>query len=152
MQIWKKLYQRFEDGEVMEVSEKRAGRERIKEGMRKEEGRPKTSRAPSEKKMQRRFRLHIMALQEIRRFQRSMGFLIYKLPFTWWVWQIMLELWDNLCIQATVLLALQEAAEAFGLSLFDDANWYTIHVKQMTNTQGYSIGIHDLGGYGKIPI
>ena len=52
-----------------------------KEGVKKEEGKSKPIEAPSEKKKKRRSWPGTVAFQEIRRFQRTMGFLICKLPF-----------------------------------------------------------------------
>ena len=79
---------------------------------RKEEGKPKSSGAPTEKK-KRRFRLGTVVLWEIRRFQRSTGFLIQTPPFMQWVQEIMQEQCGDVCFQATAFLTLQEAVEAY---------------------------------------
>ena len=70
-----------------------------------------------------------MALQEIRSFQRTMGFLICKLPFARWVQEIMQEQCGDLHFQTTALLTLQEVAETYVESLFEDANLCNIHGK-----------------------
>ena len=68
---------------------------------------------------------------EIRKSQKSTGFLIRKLPFVRWVRQIAQAQWGDFCFQALALLALQKAAEAYAVNLFEDANLYTIHAKRV---------------------
>ena len=70
----KKYIRDMKMGRSWRVQEKREGRDRMKkEGKGKEDGRPKSGGPPTEK---RRFRPGTVALWEIRRFHRSMGFLI----------------------------------------------------------------------------
>ena len=66
-----------------------------------------------------------MALREIRRFQRSTELLIPKSPFSRLVREVMLDfqrVGDGLQIQASALQALQEAAEAYLVSVFEGMN------------------------------
>ena len=128
---------------------RKKGVRRRKEGESKDEGKPQTIRASSEKK-KRRFRPDTVALRKIRRFQKTMGFLICKLSFMQWMWEIMQEQCGNLCFQSTTLIALQEVAEAYVVGLFEDVNMCAIHalwVRVMPKDS--QLAIQDLGGYGK---
>ena len=60
-----------------------------------------------------------------------MGFLIHKLPFVRWVQQITQQQRGDLHFQATALLVLQEAVEAYVVNLFEDANLCAIHAKSI---------------------
>ena len=83
---------------------------------------------------QRRYRPGTVALREIRYFQRSTMMLIPRLPFARAVREIALEFWrgDDLRFQADALQALQEAAEAYLVGLFEDVNLCAIHAKRVT--------------------
>ena len=73
------------------------------------------------------------ALKEIRAYQRSTELLIRKLPFARLVKQLSQEVTSkDLRWQAAGLLALQEAAEAHLVGLFEDANLCAIHGKRVT--------------------
>lgn len=73
------------------------------------------------------------ALKEIRSFQQSTDLLIRRLPFARLVREIQMSMsrvafrW-----QGTAILALQEAAEAHLVGLFEDANLCAIHGKRVT--------------------
>merc|ERR1719296_377051 len=62
-----------------------------------------------------RFRPGTVALRHIRKYQKSTELLIRKLPF-----------------QTSAVLALQEAAEAYMVGLFEDTNLCAIHAKRVT--------------------
>lgn len=86
-----------------------------------------------------RFRPGTVALREIRKFQRSTDLLIRKLPFQRLVREIAqdktigsLGQFQPLRFQATAILALQEAAEAYLVNLFEDTNLCAIHAKRVT--------------------
>lgn len=79
-----------------------------------------------------RYRPGTVALREIRRFQRSTDLLIRKLPFQRLVREIMLEFKNDYRIQSTALMALQEAAEAYLVTVFEDTNLCAIHAKRVT--------------------
>ena len=102
-----------------------------------------------ERKKRRRFHPGTVALWEIRKYQKSMCFLIRKLPFTRWVRGITKAQRDNLNFQVLALQALQETAEVYVVNLFEDANLCTIQ-EGNTNTQGHSAGPKDPRGYGYV--
>lgn len=73
------------------------------------------------------------ALREIRRYQSSTDLLIRKLPFARLVREIQQTMMrESFRWQATAILALQEAAEAHLVGLFEDANLCAIHGKRVT--------------------
>ena len=80
-----------------------------------------------------------VALKQIRQYQKSTELLIRKLPFQRLVWEIAsdsLIITSPLCgkvrFQSAAIMALQEAAEAYLVGLFEDTNLCTIHAKQVT--------------------
>ena len=88
-----------------------------------------TDRSPSPvARKARRYRPGTVALREIRKYQKSTELLIRKLPFA----RLVKEIAENyvttdfvgstaLRWQSSAILALQEAAEAFLVHLFEDA-------------------------------
>jgi histone H3/H4 len=72
-----------------------------------------------------------VALREIRRYQKSTDLLIQKLPFQRLVREIAQDFKNDLRFQGTAILALQEAAEAYLVSLFEDTNLAAIHAKRV---------------------
>jgi len=81
----------------------------------------------------RRYRPGTRALMEIRRFQRSADLLIPKLPFSRVIREIAQEIGSSdLRFQSTAIMALQEAAEAFLVTLFEDSVLCAIHAKRVT--------------------
>ena len=81
-----------------------------------------------------RFRPGVMALREIRHYQKSSALLIRKLPFQRLVREIAQDFKMNLRFQSAAILCLQEAAEAYLVRLFEDTNLCTIHAKRVTIT------------------
>ena len=79
-----------------------------------------------------RFRPGTVALREIRRYQKSTDLLIRKLPFQRLVREIAQDFKNDLRFQGTAILAIQEAAEAYLVSLFEDTNLCCIHGKRVT--------------------
>merc|ERR1719401_782690 len=84
-----------------------------------------------------RFRPGTVALREIRKYQKSTELLIRKLPFQRLVREIASEQAQerrisNLKFQSQAVLALQEAAEAYLVGLFEDTNLCAIHAKRVT--------------------
>ena len=79
-----------------------------------------------------RFRPGTVALREIRRYQKSTELLLRKLPFQRLVREVASEYKSDLRFQATAIAALQEATEAYMVSLFEDTNLAAIHAKRVT--------------------
>ena len=79
-----------------------------------------------------RYRPRMMALKEIRHYQKFTGFLIRKLPFQRLVREIAVKVAQEMRFQSLVLLALQEAAEAYLMGLFEDTNLCAIHARWVT--------------------
>lgn len=79
-----------------------------------------------------RYRPGTVALKEIRKYQKSTELLIRKYPFQRLVRDIMESCKRDLRIQSTAVLALQEAAEAYLTSLFEDTNLCAIHAGRVT--------------------
>mmetsp|Transcript_3752 Transcript_3752/g.14711 ORF Transcript_3752/g.14711 Transcript_3752/m.14711 type:complete len:198 (-) Transcript_3752:27-620(-) len=76
-----------------------------------------------------RYRPGTVALREIRKYQKSTELLIRKLPFQRLVREIAQDFKSDLRFQSTAILALQEAAEAYLVGLFEDTNLCAIHAK-----------------------
>ncbi|KAL3171784.1 hypothetical protein MRX96_001427 [Rhipicephalus microplus] len=70
--------------------------------------------------------------REIRRYQKSTEMLIRKLPFQRLVREIAQDFKTDLRFQSTAVQALQEAAEAYLVGLFEDCNLCAIHAKRVT--------------------
>ena len=73
-----------------------------------------------------------VALREIRKYQKSTELLLRKLPFQRLVREIAAQFKGDLRFQSTAILALQEASEAYLVSLFEDTNLCAIHAKRVT--------------------
>ncbi|KAG8713955.1 centromeric DNA-binding histone H3-like protein cse4 [Ceratobasidium sp. 428] len=94
-------------------------------------------------KKKRRFRPGVVALREIRRYQKSTDLLIAKLPFSRVVREVAESMTtqsgggypSGLRWQSSALLALQEATEAYLVHLFEDTNLCAIHAKRVTIMQ-----------------
>ncbi|OCF37101.1 histone H3 [Kwoniella heveanensis CBS 569] len=79
-----------------------------------------------------RYRPGTVALREIRRYQKSTELLIRKLPFQRLVREIAQDFKTDLRFQSSAVMALQEASEAYLVSLFEDTNLAAIHAKRVT--------------------
>ena len=79
-----------------------------------------------------RYKPRTVALREIRHYQKSTELLIRKLPFNRLVREIAQDFKTDLQFQAQAILALQEAAEAYLVGLFEDTNLCGIHAKRVT--------------------
>jgi histone H3 len=87
-----------------------------------------------------RFRPGTRALSEIRKYQKSTDLLLRKLPFQRLVREIAQPFHvigkngesEPLRFQSTAVLALQEAAEAYLVGLFEDTNLIALHAKRVT--------------------
>ncbi|KAJ1678501.1 centromeric DNA-binding histone H3-like protein cse4, partial [Spiromyces aspiralis] len=94
------------------------------------EGRAATAAAAAKTTARRRYRPGMLALREISYYQKSTDLLIRKLPFARLVREIAMDIYGDefhdenmvgLRWQSSAILALQEAAEAFLVRLFEDA-------------------------------
>ena len=84
----------------------------------------------------------MVALREIRRYQKSTECLIKRSPFQKLIWEISQEY--HICsqgpgtlsmqvrFQSTAIAALQEAAENFIVGLFKDVNLFAVNAKRFT--------------------
>lgn len=79
-----------------------------------------------------RYRPGTVALREIRRYQKSTELLIRKRAFQRLVREIAQGFKGELRFQSSAVLALQEAAEAHLVALFEDTNMCAIHAKRVT--------------------
>ena len=88
----------------------------------------------SPSKSKRKVRPGVKALQEIRKLQKSTDLLIRKLPFSRLVKEIAGDCYTShpLLWQSMAILALQEAAEAYLVHLFEDSLLCTVHAKRVT--------------------
>ncbi|WVW83463.1 histone H3 [Kwoniella dejecticola CBS 10117] len=91
-----------------------------------------TTSAAGGVKKPHRYRPGTVALREIRRYQKSTELLIRKLPFQRLVREIAQDFKTDLRFQSSAVLALQEASEAYLVSLFEDTNLAAIHAKRVT--------------------
>ena len=87
---------------------------------------------PASAKKKRRYKPNTVALREIRKYQKSTELLIGKLPFQRLVREIAQDFKTDLRFQGSAVLALQEAAEAYLVGLFEDTNLCAIHAKRVT--------------------
>lgn len=84
-------------------------------------------------KTRHRWRPGTVALREIRKYQGSTELLIRRRPFQRLVKEV-----ANYCamspvrMQTSAVLALQEAAEAYLVSLFEDTNMCAMHARRVT--------------------
>jgi histone H3 len=90
--------------------------------------------ADAKAKKPHRFRPGTVALREIRLYQKSTELLIRRAPFQRVVREIAQEFGADLRFQASALMALQEAAEAHLVGLFEDTNLCALHAKRVTIT------------------
>ncbi|KAF2666380.1 histone-fold-containing protein, partial [Microthyrium microscopicum] len=91
-------------------------------------------------KKPQRYKPGTVALREIRRYQKSTDLLIAKLPFARLIKEIshddsITRPGTTLRWQSQAIQALQEAAEAYLVALFEDTNLCAIHAKRVTIMQ-----------------
>ena len=79
-----------------------------------------------------RYRVGTVALRDIRHFQKTTALLIQRLPFKRLVREIAQDFKTDLWFQSAAILCLQEAVEAYLVSLFEDTNLCTIHARRVT--------------------
>ena len=82
-----------------------------------------------------RYRPGTVALREIRRYQKGTELLIRKLPFQRVIREVAQDFWTGAGsprFSPDAIMALQEAAEAYLVGLFEDTNLCAIHAKRVT--------------------
>ena len=79
-----------------------------------------------------RYRAGTVALKDICHYQGSTALLIRKLPFQRVVREITQDIKTGLRFQSAALLCLQEATEAYLVSLLEDSNLCAIHARRVT--------------------
>ncbi|RWS02018.1 hypothetical protein B4U79_03299 [Dinothrombium tinctorium] len=82
----------------------------------------------------KRYRPGVVALRDIRRYQKTTELLIPKLPFQRLIREIQREmsLGNIERMSTSAVMALQEAAEAYLVRLFEDTQLCAIHAKRVT--------------------
>ena len=83
-------------------------------------------------KRKHRYRLGTLALREIRHYQKKTNLLIKRAPFARLVKEIAQDLMVEMRFRSSAIGALQEAAEAYLVGLFEDTNLCAIHAKRIT--------------------
>ncbi len=73
-----------------------------------------------------------VVLQEICKFQKNTDLLIAKAPFSHLICEVAATFKTDLQFQMSAITCLQEAAEAYLVSLFEDTNLVAIHAKCVT--------------------
>lgn len=81
-----------------------------------------------------RYRPGTVALREIRKFQNNTDHILRKFLFQRLVHEIAAQYKDDLRFQTSAILALQEAAQAHLVGLFEETNLAAIHGKRITIT------------------
>ncbi|KAK4768277.1 hypothetical protein SAY87_003418 [Trapa incisa] len=113
--------------------------------------RPSPATQTTEGKKKRRFRPGTVSLREIRKFQKSVNLLIPAAPFIRLVREISFALSPDITRwTGEALIALQEAAEDFVVSLMEDAMLCAIHAKRVTLMKKDFELARRLGGKGQI--
>ena len=79
-----------------------------------------------------RYHQGMVALHQIHRYQKTTELLIRKLPFNRLVREVTQDFKTDLHFQTQAIGALQEAAEAYLVGLFEDTNLCAIHAKHVT--------------------
>ena len=94
----------------------------------------KSAPATAGVKKPHRYRPGMVALREIRRYQKSTKLLMRKLPFQCLMREIVQSRpgYADGKLQATGVLVLQEASEAYLVALFEDTNLCAVHAKHVT--------------------
>ena len=97
----------------------------------KKQPRSQTGQATTQQQLHR-YWPGTVALREIRRYQKSTELLIRKLPFQRLVRKILQVYGVGYRVTPAMMMALQEAAEAYLVQLLKDSNLCAIHAKRIT--------------------
>jgi histone H3 len=93
---------------------------------------PKTASASTGVKRAHRWRPGTVALRQVKQYQKSTELLIQKAPFQRLVRELASGQKESLRFQSSAILALQEATEAYVVSLLADTNLCAIHTRRVT--------------------
>ena len=85
-----------------------------------------------EQRAKRRHKPGTIALREIKKYQKTVDMMLPRAPFQRLVRNICSDLDHELRFQSQALTALQEAAEAYIVGVFEDTNLCAIHAKRST--------------------
>lgn len=96
---------------------------------------PSKGGASQKERKKPRFHAGTVALRDIKKYQKSTDMLIPRAPFHRLVREITHSIDNELRFQRQALLALQEAAEAYCVGLFEDASLCAVHAKRQTVTK-----------------
>ncbi len=137
-QFWHPLSQYFPIA-IMAKAKQQFPQKRTDAGLVRRGGKAPRSASDDVKKkpMKKRWRPGTVALRDIKKYQRGGDLLIPKRPFQRLVRKIAEDLSSKIDIrfQSMALEAIQEAAEAFIVGLFEDANLCAIHGSRVTIMQ-----------------
>ena len=97
----------------------------------KKQPRSQADNPPAEHQLHR-YRPGTVTLREIWKYQKSMELLICKLPFQCLVREILQGFGVGFRVTPAMVMALQEAAEAYLVQLLEDSNLCAIHAKCIT--------------------
>ena len=97
----------------------------------KKQPRSQTDQATAQQQPHR-YRPRMVALREIRRYQKSTELLIRKLLFQHLVCEILQGYGVGYRVTLAMMMALQEVAEAYLVQLLEDSNLCAIHAKCIT--------------------
>lgn len=92
----------------------------------------KATGATSGVKRAHRWRPGTVALREVKKYQKGTELLIQKAPFQRLVRELATAQKEGLRFQSSAVLAIQEATEAYVISLLADTNLSAIHAKRVT--------------------
>lgn len=111
---------------------KKRGKTRLTAAKKTRSKAPKTVEGAPGIKKTGRFRPGTVALRDIKKYQKSTDLLLRRLPFQRLVREITQDWRQEVRFQAAALLALQEAAEAYLVKLFEHMNLIAIHSRRVT--------------------
>eukprot|EP00758_Cryptobia_borreli_P001912 Tbor_TRINITY_DN2635_c0_g1::TRINITY_DN2635_c0_g1_i1::g.17984::m.17984/K11253/H3; histone H3 len=80
----------------------------------------------------RRWRPGTVALREVRKYQATTQLLIRKAPFVRLIKELLNKTKESMRLSPSASEAIQEATEAYMVSLLSDANLCSIHAKRVT--------------------
>lgn len=100
------------------------------------------------KSTKHKFHPGTVALREIRKYQKSTETLIPKRTFQRLAREISENIKPDLRFKSTALLALQQAAEAFLVEVFEDTNLCAIHAQRVSvNPEDMKLAMHIRGNH-----